>query len=96
MGLTTGRIVVRVDQPSVAAVFAVALVFPVLRVGPFLVQVSRLPLHLTPTHPRSSCRAGVPVRAQLLVRPFLFAHGTMVSARVANGIMHAGSTLRQY
>jgi hypothetical protein len=70
--------------------------FRLLVWGRFLWQVSRLPLHLTPTHPDRRAGLGFLSVLSYSFAPFLIAHGTMVSARVANGIVHAGLTLRYY
>jgi hypothetical protein len=64
--------------------------------GRFLWQVSRLPLHLTPTHPDRRAGLGFLSVLSYSFAPFLIAHGTMLSSRVANAILYAGSTLRQY
>jgi hypothetical protein len=62
----------------------------------FLWQVSRLQLHLIPTHPDRSAGLGFLSVVTDAFAPFLFAHGTMVAGRIADGVLYEGMTLAQY
>jgi hypothetical protein len=62
----------------------------------FLWQVSRLRLHLIPTHPDRRAGLGFVFGLSDVFAPFLLAHGAMVAGRVANGVVHAGWTLSHY
>jgi hypothetical protein len=62
----------------------------------FLWQVSRLRLHLMPTHPDHRGGLGFVFGLNDAFAAFLFAHGTMLAGRVANGVIHAGLTVRHY
>ena len=62
----------------------------------FLWQVSRLRLHLMPTHPDHRGGLGFLFGLSDAFAPFLFAHGTVLAGDIANGIIHAGRTLRNY
>lgn len=62
----------------------------------FLWEVSRLRLQLMPTHPDHRGGLGFLFGLNDAFAPFLFAHGTMLAGRVANGVIHAGLTLRHY
>src|SRR5262249_38815969 len=64
--------------------------------GRFLWRVSRLDLQLTPEHPDRSGGLGFLSVLNLAFAPFLFAHGTMLAATIANGVIHSGRTLAQY
>jgi hypothetical protein len=62
----------------------------------FLWRVSRLRLRLIPTHPDNRGGLGFLFALNDAFTPFLFAHGTMLAGRVANGVIYAGFTLRHY
>ncbi|HEX7795284.1 MAG TPA: hypothetical protein VF456_13070, partial [Vicinamibacterales bacterium] len=62
----------------------------------FLWQVSRLRLQLIPTHPDRRAGLGFLSDFSYAFAPFLFAHGTMVAGRVANGVVHAGLTFTRF
>ena len=62
----------------------------------FLWQVSRLRLHLSPTHPDRRAGLGFVFGLSDVFAPFLMAHGALVAGRVANGVVHAGRTLSHY
>ena len=62
----------------------------------FLWQVSRLRLHLIPTHPDRRAGLGFVFALSDVFAPFLLAHGALVAGRVANGVVHAGLTLSHY
>jgi hypothetical protein len=64
--------------------------------GRFLWHVSRLRLQLIPTHPDRRAGLGFLSDFSYAFAPFLFAHGTMVAGRVANGVVHAGLTFRRF
>jgi hypothetical protein len=64
--------------------------------GRFLWQVSRLRLQLIPTHPDRRAGLGFLSDFSYAFAPFLLAHGTMVTGRVANGVVHAGLTLTRF
>jgi len=64
--------------------------------GRFLWQVSRLRLQLIPTHPDRRAGLGFLSDFSYAFAPFLFAHGTMVAGRVANGVVHAGLTFTRF
>jgi hypothetical protein len=64
--------------------------------GRFLWQVSRLRLLLIPTHPDRRAGLGFLSDFSYAFAPFLFAHGTMVAGRVANGVVHAGLTFTRF
>jgi hypothetical protein len=51
---------------------------------------------MMPAHPDRRCGLGFLFGLNDAFAPFLFAHGTMLAGRVANGVMHAGFTLRHY
>jgi hypothetical protein len=58
-------------------------------------QMSRVRLQLVPTHPDRRAGLGFVFGISDAFAPFLFAHGTIVAGRVANGVIHAGQTLQQ-
>ncbi|HKE94516.1 MAG TPA: hypothetical protein VKB34_09445 [Povalibacter sp.] len=62
----------------------------------FLWRVSRLDLQLAPAHPDRSGGLGFLSVLNNAFAPFLFAHGTMLAATIANGVIHSGRTLAQY
>jgi hypothetical protein len=62
----------------------------------FLWEVSRLRLHLAPAHPDHRAGLGFLFALSDAFAPFMFAHGTMLAGRVANGVIHGGQTLRSY
>jgi hypothetical protein len=62
----------------------------------FLWEVSRLRLQLMPTHPDRRGGLGFLFALNDLLAPFLLAHGTMLAGRVANVVIHAGLTVRDY
>jgi hypothetical protein len=62
----------------------------------FLWQVSRLPLRLIPTHPDRRGGLGFVFGLSDVFAPFLAAHGALVAGRVANGVIHAGLTIRHF
>jgi hypothetical protein len=62
----------------------------------FLWEVSRLRLQLMPTHPDRRGGLGFLFALNDLFAPFLLAHGTMLAGRVANGVIHAGLSVRHY
>jgi hypothetical protein len=64
--------------------------------GQFLWRVSRLDLQLAPTHPDRRGGLGFLSVLSNAFAPFLFAHGTMLAGRIANGVLHGGMTLAQY
>jgi hypothetical protein len=64
--------------------------------GRFLWQVSRLRLQLIPTHPDRRAGLGFLSDFSYAFAPFLFAHGTMVAGRVANGVVYAGLTFTRF
>ena len=64
--------------------------------GRFLWHVSRLRLQLIPTHPDRRAGLGFLSDLSYAFAPFLFAHGTMVAGRVANGVVHAGLTFTRF
>jgi hypothetical protein len=64
--------------------------------GRFLWHVSRLRLQLIPTHPDRRAGLGFLSDFNYAFAPFLFAHGTMVAGRVANGVVHAGLTFTRF
>jgi hypothetical protein len=64
--------------------------------GQFLWRVSRLDLQLAPTHPDRRGGLGFLSVLSNAFAPFLFAHGTMLAGRIANGVMHDGRTVGQY
>jgi hypothetical protein len=64
--------------------------------GRFLWHVSRLRLQLIPTHPDRRAGLGFLSDFSYAFAPFLFAHGTMVAGRVANGVVHAGLTFTRF
>jgi hypothetical protein len=64
--------------------------------GRFLYQVSRLKLHLVPTHPDRMGGLGFLSVVSNSFVPFLFAHGTMLSGRIANGVLYGGRRLGEY
>jgi hypothetical protein len=61
----------------------------------FLWQVSRLRLHLVPTHPDRRGGLGFVFGLNDAFAPFLLAEGTMVAGHVGNSVIHAGLTLGQ-
>lgn len=62
----------------------------------FLWQVSRLRLHLIPTHPDRRGGLGFVFGLEDAFAPFLAAHGALVAGRVANGVIHGGLTIRHF
>ena len=64
--------------------------------GRFLWRVSHLRLQLIATHPDRRAGLGFLSEFSYAFAPFLFAHGTMVAGRVANGVVHAGLTLPRF
>jgi hypothetical protein len=64
--------------------------------GRFLWHVSRLRLQLIPTHPDRRAGLGFLSDFSYAFGPFLFAHGTMVAGRVANGVVHSGLTFTRF
>jgi hypothetical protein len=59
-------------------------------------ELSRVRLHLVPTHPDRRAGLGFLFALSDAFGPFMFAHGTMLAGRVANGVIHGGFTLRHY
>jgi hypothetical protein len=64
--------------------------------GQFLWRVSRLDLQLAPAHPDRRGGLGFLSVLNSAFAPFLFAHGTMLAARIGNGVIHGGRSLAQY
>jgi hypothetical protein len=62
----------------------------------FLWRVSRLELQITPAHPDRRGGLGFLSVLNNAFAPFLFAHGTMLAGRIANGVIHNGRALSQY
>jgi len=64
--------------------------------GRFLYQVSRLKLHLVPIHPDRMGGLGFLSVVSNSFVPFLFAHGAMLSGRIADGVLYGGRRLDEY
>jgi hypothetical protein len=62
----------------------------------FLWQVSRLNLHLTPTHPDRACGLGFLGKAAYAFGPILFAQGALLSGIIATQIVFEGKTLMSF
>jgi hypothetical protein len=84
-----------VSRPLVQFIF-VRWYFRLFVWGRFLWQVSRLDLHLVPTHPDRAAGLGfvsVSVNAMSL---FILAHGTLLSGLIAGRIFYAGAKLMDF
>ena len=64
--------------------------------GRFLWQVSRMRLHLEPTHPDGTAGLLFLARSGRAYRFVLLAFGTMLSGMIANRIFHDGATLLEF
>jgi len=62
----------------------------------FLWQVSRMPLHLVPTHPDGRAGLGFLAEMGLAFAPFLLAHGAILAGTIADRIFFAGDTLSRH
>jgi hypothetical protein len=59
-------------------------------------QVSRIELHLTPTHPDRVGGLGFLAATSYAFIPLLAAHGTLLAGNLANQIFHAGASLTEF
>jgi hypothetical protein len=59
-------------------------------------QVSRIDLHLTPTHPDRVGGLGFLAATSYSFVPLLAAHGTLLAGNLANQIFHAGASLTDF
>lgn len=59
-------------------------------------EISRLRLHLAPAHPDRRAGLGFLFALSDAFAPFLFAHGTLLAGRVANGVIHQGLPLQHF
>jgi hypothetical protein len=64
--------------------------------GRFLFHLSRLDLHLVPTHPDGACGLGFLDTIVFALAPFLLAHGCLLSGSIANRILHEGAVLTEF
>jgi hypothetical protein len=62
----------------------------------FLWQVSRIDLHLVPTHPDSSAGLGFLGGSAAAFMPLLLAQGALVAGQIANRIFYDGDTLLDF
>ncbi len=62
----------------------------------FLWYVSRLNLHLVPTHPDRCGGVGFLGRAAYTFGPILFAEGALLSGLIASSVLYGGETLTSY
>ena len=62
----------------------------------FLWQVSRMPLHLVPTHPDGRAGLGFLAEMTIAFSPFLLAHGAILAGTIADRIFYTGATLPQH
>ena len=62
----------------------------------FLWQVSRLDLHLIPTHPDRSAGLGFLGKSAYAFSPILFAEGAMLSGLIATEVLYHGVNLRSF
>ncbi|PSH04827.1 MAG: hypothetical protein CXZ00_05535 [Acidobacteria bacterium] len=62
----------------------------------FLWQVSRLNLHLIPTHPDRAAGLAFLVRSSYAFAPILFAQGTLLSGFIANRVIYDGRNLLSF
>jgi hypothetical protein len=62
----------------------------------FLWQVSRMSLHLIPTHPDRSAGIGFLGRSAYAFSPILFAEGTLLAGLVASEILYQGKSLLSF
>ena len=70
--------------------------FRVLIWARFLWQVSRIDLHLIPTHPDRNAGLGFLGGSAFALSPLLTAHGAALAGFIANSIFHAGASVADY
>jgi hypothetical protein len=61
-----------------------------------LLQISKLNLNLTPTHPDRAGGIGFVGRVSYALSPLLFAQGTLLSAMIATEVMHNGREIQSF
>lgn len=62
----------------------------------FLWQVSRLKLHLVPTHPDRAAGLAFLGTSSYTFAPILFAHGALLAGLIANHVIYGGESLRSF